>query len=68
MAFPAPDDLSVVDEVAFAAGMEVEPVLATEGDLERAISRHYGFLRVDALELPPEPTGPMRLVDGRTVR
>jgi hypothetical protein len=68
VAFLAPNDLALVDEVAFAAGMRIEPVLAGQTDLERAIARHVGPLRADALEIPPDPTHPMRLVDGRTVR
>lgn len=65
VAFPTPDDLAVVDEVAFAAGMEVSPVLAGEDDLVRAISRHYGLFHHGAVELPPAPDEPMLLVDGR---
>jgi len=67
VAFTAPNDLRVVNDAAFAAGMPVEPVLVMKDDLDRAIGRHCGFLRPDALDLPPEPKEPMRLVDGRTV-
>jgi type IV pilus assembly protein PilB len=66
VAFPRPDDLKVVDEVTFASGLEVEPVLAAPADINRAISRHYGHLRSDALEVPADD-GPMMLVDGRVV-
>jgi type IV pilus assembly protein PilB len=65
VAFPAPEDLLVVDEVAFAAGMGIEPALAGEEDLDQAIARQFGDRRCDPLELPPPPTEPMRLVDGR---
>ena len=60
-AFPAPENLLVVDEVAFAAGMDVEPALAGDEDLDRAIARHLA----PALELPRLPGEPMCLVDGR---
>ncbi len=65
VAFPAPDDLLVVDEVAFAAGMGIEPALAGSDDLDQAIARQFGDHRFDPLELPAPPTEPMRLVDGR---
>ena len=65
VAFPAPEDLEVVDEVAFAAGMIIEPALAGDEDLDQAIARQFGDRRCDPLDLPPAPTEPMRLVDGR---
>jgi hypothetical protein len=37
-----PHDLTVLDEVAFATGKAVEPVLTSERDIERAIERHLG--------------------------
>jgi type IV pilus assembly protein PilB len=61
VAFPAPENLLVVDEVAFAAGMDVEPVLAGDEDLDLAIARHLD----PALELPRVSGEPMCLVDGR---
>ncbi len=64
-AFPAPDDLRVLDEVAFAAGMSVEPVLASGEDLDQAIARQLGDRRCAPLDLPPAPREPFRLVDGR---
>lgn len=60
-AFPAPENLLVVDEVAFAAGMDIEPVLAGDEDLDLAIARHLA----PSLELPRMPVEPMCLVDGR---
>jgi type IV pilus assembly protein PilB len=65
VAFSAPDDLHLVDEVAFAAGMVIEPTLAGDEDLDQAIARQFGDRRCDPLELPPPPTEPMRIVDGR---
>ena len=40
VALADPGDLSVLDDVAFAAGIPVKPVIASEDDLERAIARH----------------------------
>ena len=37
-----PDNLATIDEIAFATGMTVKPVLAAEADLERAIARLLG--------------------------
>jgi type IV pilus assembly protein PilB len=75
VAFAAPDDLRLVDEVEFAAGLDVTPVLAGDEDLGRAITRHLHRVRLDghglrpleSIELPDEPTDPMRLV-GRAPR
>jgi type IV pilus assembly protein PilB len=41
IAMEDPRDLAVVDEIAFATGMLVEPVLASARDLDQAIARHY---------------------------
>jgi type IV pilus assembly protein PilB len=49
VALADPGDLAAVDEIAFASGMEVKPVLVAERDLERAIARH-----LDGVELPRE--------------
>ncbi len=65
VAFPAPENLLVVDEVAFAAGMDIEPVLAGDEDLDLAIARHLDAGRAQPLELPAKPGKPMALVDGR---
>ncbi len=69
VAVPDPSDLAALDEIAFATGMAVKPVLAAEADLERAIARLLdgielrprvpGFAsREDAIELP-EDTSPL---------
>ncbi len=68
VALADPADLRVIDDLAFATGMPVQPVLAAEYDLERAIARHLdgvltrpdgGFEgRLDAIELP-EDTNPL---------
>jgi len=68
VALPDPADLRVVDEIAFATGLTVKPVLAAEPDIDRAIARHLdgvvaskesGFAaRQDAIELP-EDTSPL---------
>jgi hypothetical protein len=65
-AFAALDDLRVVDEVAFAADIPVEPVLASEDDIACALARHgiTGPERKDLgpIDLPPEPDEPMEIV------
>ncbi|GEJ58258.1 general secretion pathway protein GspE [Anaeromyxobacter diazotrophicus] len=70
VAFAAADDLALVDEVAFAAGLPVDPVLATEEDLACALARHgvTGPQRAALcpIELPPEPDEPMQLVSELT--
>lgn len=69
VALSDPADLLLVDEVSFACGMQVRPVLAAEADLEQAIARlldgraprTVGFAnRRDAIELP-EDTSPLTL-------
>ncbi len=42
LATSSPSDHLLLDEVAFAAGMPVVPVLAARGDIAHAISRHFG--------------------------
>src|SRR3990172_9992986 len=60
-----PQNLAVLDEVSFATGMKVKPVLASAGDIERAIDRHLDGLDVTtgvgAVELPRAALGPMRV-------
>lgn len=68
VALADPSDLTTLDEVAFATGMAVKPVLAAEADLDRAIARvldgvvalrDVGFgAREDAIDLP-EDTNPL---------
>jgi len=58
-----PNDLTVIDELTFATGLEIRPVLSSEDELEAAIEAH---LTPDAREgLPrsielPEDTSPLR--------
>ena len=57
-------DLGGIDEVSFACGMEVQPVLASRRDVDRAIHRHFEGLNdrlPRALDLPEDP-GPMQIV------
>jgi type IV pilus assembly protein PilB len=71
VALADPADLAVLDEIAFATGMAVKPVLAAESDIDRAIARHLdgvtarrdgGFgVREDAIDLP-EDTGPLAAI------
>ncbi len=64
-----PQNLVILDEVSFATGMRVKPILTSSRDIERLIARHLGGLDAalpasapTAAELPPEPMGPMRVV------
>jgi hypothetical protein len=57
-----PLDLAALDDVAFASGKLVRPVLASRSQLEVAIARALGHGRPAALELPPEPLEDMELV------
>jgi hypothetical protein len=59
-----PLDLQALDEVAFASGKLVRPVLATRSQLEMAIARYLGRSQPAALDLPPEPLEEMDLVQG----
>lgn len=43
VATSAPQDLALLDEVAFAAGMRVKGALASDRDLDLAIERHVGL-------------------------
>jgi type IV pilus assembly protein PilB len=53
----------VLDELAFATGLDIRPVLASEDELEHAIDRYYGGQGLqahpEAIELP-EDTSPLR--------
>jgi type IV pilus assembly protein PilB len=42
VATSAPQDLPVLDEVAFITGMAIQPVLVGDRDLDAAIKRHFG--------------------------
>lgn len=57
-----PLDLHALDEVAFASGKLVRPMLAPRTQIDVAIARYMGRDRLDAVELPPEPIGEMELV------
>ncbi len=57
-----PLDMAGLDEVAFASGKQVRPVLAAKSQLVTAIARHLAGGHPEALELGPEPVGEMDLV------
>ena len=50
VALSEPDNLTAIDEIAFATGLKVKPVLAAEADVEQAIRR----LLDGAPPLPPQ--------------
>jgi hypothetical protein len=65
VALAEPGNLGVVDEIAFATGMQIRPALASEADLDRAIRRHLDGVAVpapaarfadrpDAIDLPDD--------------
>lgn len=68
VALADPTDLRVIDEISFATGMDVRPVLVSERELDLAISRHLDGVtparegsfaaRKDAIDLP-EDTSPL---------
>jgi type IV pilus assembly protein PilB len=76
VALADPGDLRTLDDIAFATGMAVRPVLAAEADLDRAIARlldgvvarrDTGFhTRADAIDLPEDtnPLSPLKAVRG----
>ena len=69
VAVPDPADLGVLDELAFASGLQIRPVLAAEADLERAIARALGTApsatpapgALAPIELPPD-TSPLTVL------
>lgn len=77
VALADPSDLRTLDDLAFATGMVVRPVLAAEADLDRAIARLLDGVvaprrepsfqtREDAIDLPEDtsPLSPLRSVRG----
>lgn len=68
VAFAEPQDLLLIDEVSFASGRRIEPVLAAEEDLDRALARHLEAATASEAELPAPDCAQMELVDGRRLR
>ncbi len=69
VALSDPSDLRVLDELSFATGLEIRPVLASEAELDRAIEIHLsgggGESRLPhAIDLP-EDTSPLSALQGR---
>jgi hypothetical protein len=66
LAMTDPQNLDTLDDVRFASGLAVKPVLVAGDDLDRAIERHFGGLApgagASAVELPAYALGPMRVV------
>ncbi len=68
VACPDPADLRVLDDLAFATGLEIRPTLASEEELDGAIERHLqgpagAHPPPRAIDLP-EDTSPLRGVHG----
>lgn len=57
-----PLDMHALDEVAFASGKQVRPMLASRAQIDVAIARLIGHSHREALDLPPEPVEEMDLV------
>lgn len=60
-----PENLKFIDEVTFATGFVIQPVLAMPEDIERTL-RRYGVIagkHVEPIELPPEED--LRVEHGR---
>jgi hypothetical protein len=56
IAFSDPENLTAIDEIAFVTGLDVKPVLASEWDIDQAISRHIGErITLRDVEVPEEP-------------
>lgn len=59
VALSEPGNLFIVDELSFAAGMEIIPALASDLDIEQAIVRHFDKLPpkqlFEPIELPVTP-------------
>lgn len=55
VALSDPADLAILDELSFAAGLEIRPVLASEEELDRAIELHLGSVPGDAPEEASRP-------------
>ena len=42
VAMDSPNDATILDEIKFITGMSIEPYIATDGMIERALSKYYG--------------------------
>ncbi len=54
VALSQPENLNILDEIAFATGFSISPVLAAESDIDRALARHLDG-EVDRPDLPSIP-------------
>ncbi len=41
LAMADPNDLKIIDEIAFMVGMKIRPVLALESSIKKALNKHY---------------------------
>jgi type II secretion system (T2SS) protein E len=61
LAMRDPKDLIALDEIAFLTGLPIEPYVATEFRLIRAIERHYNInIGTRAIPVAPGPADPAR--------
>ncbi len=58
VALSEPDNLATLDEIAFATGMKVKPVLAAEADVAAAIARLLGAAAGPGHAAEPHPQAP----------
>jgi type IV pilus assembly protein PilB len=62
LATAEPLDIAALDEVAFASGRVVRPLLAPGSDIDRALARHLDGWRFRApVDLPPEASEDVEL-------
>jgi type IV pilus assembly protein PilB len=60
LAMADPGDLRVIDELRFRTGCEVNPVIATDSDILRAIDQHYGPVAPSSSPSPRAPHSPAK--------
>ncbi len=58
-----PSNAPVLDELASVVGMRVDPVIATEAAIGRAIRKHYYGEPIGPAGGPPAPLSPMPVID-----
>jgi type IV pilus assembly protein PilB len=54
LAMADPNDLKVIDEIAFMSGMKIMPVLALESNIRKALNKHYKDINFEMQDFLPE--------------